>query len=479
MSGRLLAASHTLPLETSDGRWRWRRPLEDARSRLPTPLRLAGGLWIGWSGAAQNAGDPEGVVTTLVAPEGFSRDATTLLLDRLGGYDPEPAVQTLWPLLHGLPGSYELHDSFWPAFERLNRGVADVVGSLYRDDDRICVTDPRLVGVAEEVRREHPDARIGLSLQLPFPSPELLFLLPRADRWLGGLLAYDVVALRCASDLQRALACVERLHPEAQIEWVDSSREAWISAPSRQGSRITCLGVFPEAFDATEATRQTQLPEVRERVDSLRETHRGRRVMFAADTLDPVRGVPHKIRAFGRLLDRRPDLRDQVVLIQQVEPWHPDVPGQVALRREIETAVGEVNGRHGYAGRVPVQYLYRPTTSAERLAYYQVADVTVVTPIRDACCRAAQEFCAARTDSRGVLVMSELTADARRAGDGALRVNPLDEAALTSTLEQALNVAAEEQAERMETLRGSLLKDDGAAPTRRFLRLLESSGTSH
>lgn len=477
LPGRLLVVSHSLPLHNVHNRWRWRQSLEDSKSRLPAPLRLEGGLWIGWSGPAEEDHGAEGVVATPVDSNGDLRDVTTVLLDRLSDYDPGPAMQTLWPVLHGLPEAYDFDSSFWPAFERLNDGVAHLVGSLHRPDDRILVTDPRLARVGEHVRRERPEARLGLSLQVPFPPPELFFILPHADRWLGGLLAYDVVAFRCPADRDHALACLRRLHPNAEVNRADESDQVWFSDPTVYGGRPTCLGVFPEDFDACGVAKMGRSSAVEEKVRQIHRHHRDRRLIFSVDPLDPVRGIPHKIRAFGRLLDRRPDLLDDVVLVQRVEPWYPHLPCQAELLAEVDGAVGEVNGRHGYAGRVPVQYLYRPTTLTERLAYHQAADVTLVTPIRDACCSTARELCAAREDGEGALVMSELCEEARHVGDAALCVNPLDEEALTATLERALELSSGERNERMGLLRSRLLNGSAQGSTRKLLDLLAASGS--
>src|SRR3989337_700028 len=67
----------------------------------------------------------------------------------------------------------------------------------------------------------------------------------------------------------------------------------------------------------------------------------------------------------------------------------------------------------------------------------------------------AKEFVAAREDDRGVLILSQFTGAARELTE-ALIVNPYDLEEASSALATALNMSAEEQRERMRSMRAYL-----------------------
>jgi trehalose 6-phosphate synthase len=67
----------------------------------------------------------------------------------------------------------------------------------------------------------------------------------------------------------------------------------------------------------------------------------------------------------------------------------------------------------------------------------------------------AKEFVAARPDLRGVLVLSEFTGAARELTE-ALIVNPYDLEASSNALAAALAMSAEEQRDRMRSMRSLL-----------------------
>ena len=188
---------------------------------------------------------------------------------------------------------------------------------------------------------------------------------------------------------------------------------------------------------------------------------RRRQSVLAVDTLSPEEGTPEKLHAFAAALELRPALREAVSLLLVVEPGPAAAsPAAVALRREIERLVGEINGRLGRAGCIPVRYRFQELGSAERLALYRAADVALVTPLRAGMGLAAKEYCAADLEERGALVLSEFAGAAAQLGGGARLVNPHDVGAAARALTAALRSGGDERRRRMRLLRDEVRAHD-------------------
>src|SRR3712207_7796589 len=54
-----------------------------------------------------------------------------------------------------------------------------------------------------------------------------------------------------------------------------------------------------------------------------------------------------------------------------------------SMREDIERQVGHINGEFGEVGHSVVHYLHRPLPREELIAFFVVADVMLVTPLRD------------------------------------------------------------------------------------------------
>jgi trehalose 6-phosphate synthase len=86
----------------------------------------------------------------------------------------------------------------------------------------------------------------------------------------------------------------------------------------------------------------------------------------------------------------------------------------------------------------------------------RIANVGVVTPVRDGMNLVAKEFVAAQDgDDPGVLVLSSLAGAAQEL-TGALLVNPYDNAAVALALQQALAMPLAERRSRQESMLNSL-----------------------
>lgn len=80
----------------------------------------------------------------------------------------------------------------------------------------------------------------------------------------------------------------------------------------------------------------------------------------------------------------------------------------------------------------------------------------MVTPVKDGMNLVAKEYCAARNDNGGVLILSEFAGSASELGDGALLVNPYDVEGMAAALRQAFALPVAERAMRMVKMRSRI-----------------------
>src|SRR5512139_670333 len=124
--------------------------------------------------------------------------------------------------------------------------------------------------------------------------------------------------------------------------------------------------------------------------------------------------------------------------------------------------VGRINGRFGDTDWVPVRYLYRSYDSQVLAQLYRLADVALVTPLRDGMNLVAKEFVAAQpADRPGVLVLSQY-AGAAEAFASALLTNPFHPEGLAADLDRALHMPHDERLQRHRMLLAALEREGDA-----------------
>ncbi len=176
------------------------------------------------------------------------------------------------------------------------------------------------------------------------------------------------------------------------------------------------------------------------------------RIIFGIDRLDYTKGIPDRLKAFGRLLERHPEWRKRVVMVQVGAPSREHIKRYQSLMAEVENGVKEINDKFGGDGWQPV--IYRPQHhQPEDVAHlYRAADLCVVSSLHDGMNLVAKEFIASRTDEYGVLVLSEFTGAAREL-EHAVHVNPFAVDAFADALHTSLLMSPEDQRRRMRALR--------------------------
>ncbi len=429
-------------------------------SAMHAALAERGGLWFGWSGRV--TADPAGAPR--VDREGDIEYAVVdLQRADHAGYYLGFANRTLWPLLHYRPGLLEYHREDFVAYLRVNRQFASQLAPLLREDDTIWVHDYHLIPLARKLRALGVGARIGFFLHIPLPPPELLATLPGHRELFESLAAYDLIGVQTEADLRavRAYFASEMHAAVADDVIVDAN-----------GRRFR-VGVFPISIDTRRIARQAKTAATSTATRGLVTSLQGRALAIGVDRLDYSKGLPARFEAFGRFLDAHAEWRSRVSMMQIAPLSREDVPEYRELRSRLEQLAGAINGRYAEPDWVPIRYINRSFHHATLTGYYRVAQIGLVTPLRDGMNLVAKEFIAAQpAEDPGVLVLSRFAGAAMELGQ-ALLVNPFDPDDTAEAIEVALAMPLAERRERWRAMMDQIETHDIDAWRNAFLAKLD------
>jgi alpha,alpha-trehalose-phosphate synthase [UDP-forming] len=442
----LIVVSNRLPVRRSeDGSWRL------AAGGLVTAMKpvmeRSGGLWVGWDGGDSDM--PE----QIDGLDNVRIGAVQLTAEDIEAYYHGFSNRTLWPLVHDLVAEPVINNDWWEVYRDVNERFADRIAELDPPEGALLwVHDYHLLLLPQLLRERLGDRPIGFFLHTPFPAPELVARLPWREQLLDGLLGADVVGFHTRLYRNNFLRAVKWLRGR---DLVDGTT---ITHGGRSIEAVAqAISIDANEFDELATSRETE-----EHLTELRNQFGGRMVFLGVDRLDTTKGIRHRLTAIERLLEREPELRKQFVFIQIAVPSREDVAEVQELRSEIEQMVGRINGQFTEPGHdVPVHYLYRGVPRPALAAYYRLADVMCVTPLKDGMNLVAKEYAvvqhAARED--GVLLLSEFTGAALTM-DGAVTCNPFDVDGLATAMADCLGVPVDERRERLERMANKIHTDD-------------------
>ena len=453
---RIVVVSNRVGLPSAGG---------EAAGGLVTGVRAAmrgrRGLWLGWSGNVT----PDAIDTPkIVHADGI--DFATVDIDEAAyrDYYLGFANGTLWPLCHFRLGLIEYERTQADAYEAANERFARILLPLLRPDDLIWVHDYHLIPLARALRRLGCEHRIGFFLHIPLPPPRNLAILPNHAALFSALLDYDLVGLQTADD-------AEALRQFCRGTLGHLVRpDGTVVGPARR----TATGAFPIGIDATTqqrlAARSVTQSTTKRLVDSLGD----RKLVLGVDRLDYSKGLSYRFRAFGRMLAAHKEWLSGVTYLQVAAPSRIEIARYREARLELERQAGRINGNYAEFDWAPIRYINRGFKPKALAGFYRVADVGLVTPLRDGMNLVAKEYVASQDPADpGVLVLSPFAGAAAEL-DAALMVNPFDIDALGDTIHRALAMPLPERRERWAALYAAVAQNDAEHWQQNFIAALDT-----
>lgn len=445
--GKLIIVSNRLPvtIDRADGNLIYYPSAGGLATGLNSLDESLDRKWVGWPGKAikddwereaiRNDLRGDGLVPVFLTEEDIR--------DFYGGF----SNKVVWPHFHYFTQFTDYtHDEYWTAYESVNKRFAEAVVPLIEPGDTVWVHDYQLMLLPGLIREQRPEVAIGFFLHIPFPSYEIFRILPWREEILEGVLGSDLIGFHTFGYMRHFLSAAYRI----------AGHEHSFGRMSIDGRAVN-VDVYPMGIDYDKYAH-AEIEDEDEGVQSIRKLASGRRLVISVDRLDYTKGIPQRIRAIGRFLERHPEYNRQVSFVMLVVPSRDSVDQYQELKHEVENLVGEINGLYGTFDWTPIKYFYRSLSFGALNALYQRADVALITPLRDGMNLVAKEFVASKEIEKcGVLILSEMAGAANELTD-AITVNPQDADDIVDALDRALTMPKAEQEERLIKMQDRLKK---------------------
>jgi trehalose 6-phosphate synthase/phosphatase len=417
-------------------------------------------VWAGWPGAELSPEETQQLRTDAVERHG----AYPLSLDAadMDSFYHGFCNGTLWPLFHYFPSYATYHEQDWETYRRVNEQFCDEIAQLAQPGDEIWVHDYQLLLLPSLLRKRLPAASIGFFLHIPFPSFEVFRQLP--TRWrrelLEGVLGADLMGFHTHDYAQHFLHSVFRT----------LGYEHYLGQLNVAGV-LKRVETFPIGIDYARFREAAASAEVAEARSRMAAGLAHRRVIFSVDRLDYSKGILHRLRGFEAFLSSFPEYVGKVSFVLLVVPSREQVARYQRMKQELDELVGQVNGRFGAVDWVPIVYQYRSVPFTELVALYNLADVALITPLRDGMNLVAKEYVACKPEGNGVLILSDMAGAARELGE-ALQINPNHTREIAEAIQEALTMPPADQARRMRAMQGRVQSYDAERWVDSFLSAL-------
>ena len=453
---QMIVVSNRLPLvvENVAGEWQISPASGGLVTALEPIMRRENGLWVGWPGGVADEAPYDELFARFAEENGYRLASVPLSEEEVELYYQGFSNETLWPLFHDLLGRSHFELATWQQYQKVNRKFAEVIAEQPLAEQLVWIHDYQLTLVGSYLRQLGVLNRLAFFLHIPFPSFDLFRRLPWKKELLAGLLEYDLLGFQTLRDRRNFVACVRELYPQVRADI--RRRVTWLDF----GDRQVTVGNFPISIDFEEFNQGARQQQVADEAWYLHEHYQGRQLLLGIDRLDYTKGIPDRLLAFERALEKYPQLRQQASLIQVVVPSRTRVAEYASLKETLDQLVGRINARFSEHGWVPIHYLYRSLDRTQLLAHYRSCEIALISPLRDGMNLVAKEYCAASIEEHGVVILSEFAGAAAQLGQHALLVNPFDIEGTADAIWKAFSMDEEERRQRMRQMRAGVRRNN-------------------
>ncbi len=471
LSSRLIVVSNRLPIVVSSTEEGWK--ISPGSGGLVTALapvmKQNRGLWIGWPGCGDEAPLQE-LFARFGQEEGYRLHPVPLTEEEVERYYWGFSNETLWPLFHDLLGNCNFSLDNWKTYVQVNERFAQAIIEVCEPADILWVHDYQLTLVGSCLRAHGVTQTVGYFHHIPFPSLDLFRRLPWGRELIRGLMEYDLLGFQTLQDRRNFIHCVISLVPDTEVV-----RRHRRHTTLRYGAREVRIGHYPISIDFNEFNDAAASKEVEEAAWFLHENLQERQLLLGIDRLDYTKGIPERLLAYERALEKYPELKQKISLLQVVVPSRTMVPDYRDLKGQLDQLTGRINARFSEYGWIPVHYVYRSLDRVQLLAHYRASEIAFITPLRDGMNLVAKEYCASSINNNGVLILSEFAGAADQMGKQALLVNPYDIEGTADAIYRAFTMSPSERHRRMWALRADIRRNDVHRWVSRFVETLQRS----
>ncbi len=415
-------------------------------------MKACGGVWI-----AHGSGSGDREVVNLEDKVVVPPDEPKYTLKRIWlteeeekGYYYGFSNDGLWPLCHGAFVEPVFRKEDWEEYQKVNGKFAKALLKEIKDVHKplIFIQDYLFTLLPKYIKEARPDATIAIFWHIPWPSPESFRICPWRKEILSGMLGADLIAFHT------------QLHCNNFIDTIGKELEALIDLEQfaiQKNGHVSFVKPFPigVAFPEDKNDRLPLNKEERKKLLEDLKTYPTEYIGVGIDRMDYTKGIPERFKAIERFLEKNPRYKEKFTFIQIAPSSRATIPSYQHYSQTVYKELERINNAFRTKHWKPIVFINKHQGRKEINKIYRLGNICLVTSLDDGMNLVAKEYVAARSDEKGVLILSQFTGASRELKE-ALIINPYDIEKTAESIKIGLEMPQSEQTKRMRKLRESI-----------------------
>ncbi len=431
------------------------RPASGIVTALDPVLKTCNGLWVAYGSGDADKKVVDNKDRIKVPPENPTYTLKRIWMNKAeeAGYYYGFANETLWPLCHIVYNKPKFSESDWNYYklinERFTKAILDEIGGK---EAFIFLQDYHLTLVPKMIKDAHPKAKIAFFWHIPWPNPEVFCICPWKKEILEGLLGADLLGFHLHYYVDNFLKTID-LNLEAEVDKVASS--------VTYGGIETPVRPYPISIDSEKIAKEAATKAVEKDIERVKEELgiTSELIGVGTDRIDYTKGIMEKLQALDHFLEKYPEFQGKFVYIQIGSVSRIHLETYKKLNDDINSLVERINCKYSSDNWSPIIFIKRYFTPRELLAIFRMADLCLISSLRDGMNLVAKEFVAASSEDKGMLVLSQFAGAAWELAE-AITFNPYEIEECADAIKKALSLPEEERKIRMKKMKATVKENN-------------------
>ncbi|MCS7093206.1 MAG: trehalose-6-phosphate synthase [Patescibacteria group bacterium] len=417
-------------------------------------LRKIGGLMVAiGSGSADSLTcDEKGRILVPPGEESYVLKRIFLKKKELDGWYYGFANQTLWPLCHAVFVKPIFNAIWWQDYISVNEKFSQAIMEELRDQEAfIWINDYHLALLPRILKNQNPNLIIGFFWHIPWPTYEIFRICPWKKQLLDGLLGSDFIGFHRGYHVDNFIEATRQ-----ELGVIVDTEPPLVEYQNHE----TKLANLPAGIDYQEI--KTHLEKYKKIDKGLIKHDFGFDYQYLAigvDRIDYTKGIIERLRIIDRFLEKYSDFQGKFVYLSIGAPSRMHISAYKNLNREIFDLVEKINWKYSTADWQPIYFINKTLPREKILAYFQLANVCLVTALDDGMNLVAKEYVICTKDDHGMLLLSKFTGAAKDL-KSCLLINPYDIEGTADALYVALTMKPEEKIKRNQQMKKFLKENN-------------------
>lgn len=365
--------------------------------------------------------------------------------------------QTVWPLCHTAFIMPEFNKQWHHTFTRVNELFAAAIEEEIEGKTFIWLNDYQLALVPQYLKKRK-DVAIGMFWHIPWPTWEVFRILPNRRELLESLLQCDFLSFHRGYHVRNFVDTVRR---ELSVSVNEDTHTITYK------NHTTTIRNLPMGVDTPVLQRIAQREKeggfitkfvkdmlgVEKSADNLPQLFKHFQVMIGVDRMDYTKGIPFRLKAIDRFLEKNPQYQGKVVYFGVTAPSREPIPAYQELKQEVTNLAHQINEKYARGEWRPIHITYDIFPRPDVVAFYKESALCLVTPVDDGMNLVSKEFVVASASSKnpGMLILSQFAGSAIDLTH-ALVVNPYDIEEVADAIKEGLEMEKKEKKERIDRM---------------------------